>query len=92
MPEVVPFRPLTQPLDMAQGLREQADRLEANEFPVAMQTCVVLMGATMLDGPVDESDSHKAWMIRYDFGPKQDAFTVVGMLAWAMAGMRKAGG
>lgn len=88
MPEIVQFRPLTQPTEIAEGLRAIADRLDANDFPVPMQTCVVLLAATTLEGPIDDAASHKVYNVRYDFGPKQDGLTVAGALAWALAGLR----
>jgi len=88
MVELVRLRPMTQADDMAQGLRDLADRIEAGDFPASIQTCVVLLGATVLEGPIDEPSSHKVYFNRFDMGPRQDGLTVAGLLSWALMGLK----
>jgi len=79
--KVVPMKPNTAHDSISAELRDIADKLDSGHFPVEVHTCIVSMGHVGLDGPVDECASHKAWTYCRALGPRQDVFTVLGLLS-----------
>ncbi len=71
--------------NVVHGLRKLADMIEAGEFTYPVTTCVAVIGHTDGETPIGDGryaqESH--WNV-FGYGPRNDTFTVRGLLASAL--------